>query len=112
MEKERKKFIQFQVTQEELDMIRAKMESMKIRNMSAYLRKMAIDAYCVHLDLKGLREMTTLTRRCSNNLNQYACKANESGSIYKEDIEDLRHLMDRILEAETEILKDLLHLKL
>ena len=105
------KSIRFVLSEKEYRLIRDRMDAMRIRNMSAYLRKMAIDGYCVHLDLDGLREMTTLLKRCSNNLNQYAKKANQSGSIYKEDIEDLRKLMEKIYQAEKRILDDLAHLK-
>ena len=103
--------IQFYVDEKEWELIQEKMAQMQIHNMSAFLRKMALDGYCVHLDLDGLREMTTLLKRCSNNLNQYAKKANQSGSIYKEDIEDLRKLMEKIYQAEKRILDDLAHLK-
>ena len=105
------KSIRFVLSEKEYRLIRDRMDAMRIRNMSAYLRKMAIDGYCVRLDLDGLREMTTLLKRCSNNLNQYAKKANQSGSIYKEDIEDLRKLMEKIYQAEKRILDDLAHLK-
>ena len=55
--------------------------------------------------------MTTLLKRCSNNLNQYARKANQSGSVYAKDIEDLRNLMKEILKNEELILKDLQYIK-
>ena len=103
--------IQFYVDEKEWELIQEKMAQMQIRNMSAYLRKMALDGYCVHLDLRGLREMTTLLKRCSNNLNQYARKANQSGSVYAKDIEDLRNLMKEILKNEELILKDLQYIK-
>ena len=38
--------------------------------MAAYLRKMAVDGYVVNLELPELREMVSLLRRSSNNLNQ------------------------------------------
>ena len=103
--------IQFYFDEKEWELIQEKMAQMQIRNMSAYLRKMALDGYCVHLDLKGFREMTTLLKRCSNNLNQYARKANQSGSVYAKDIEDLRNLMKEILKNEELILKDLQYIK-
>ena len=103
--------IQFYVDEKEWELIQEKMAQMQIRNMSAYLRKMALDGYCVRLDLKGFREMTTLLKRCSNNLNQYARKANQSGSVYAKDIEDLRNLMKEILKNEELILKDLQYIK-
>lgn len=53
-----------------------------ITHPSAYLRKMAMDGYIINLDLSDLKELVRLSRINSNNLNQYAKKANETGSIY------------------------------
>ena len=36
-------------------------------------------------DLSDVRELVLLLRYCSNNLNQYAKRANETGSIYAAD---------------------------
>ena len=58
------------------------MLSMGIRSLSAYIRKMALDGYCLRLDLKELQRMAYLLQMCSNNLNQYAKRANECGKVY------------------------------
>ena len=92
------------VTPAELVQIKEKMSEVDIRNRSAYLRKMALDGYCVNLDFSDIRELVSLLRRCSNNLNQYAKKANETGSIYAEDIRDLKTRLDEIWEGAKEIL--------
>lgn len=91
-------------TPEEVERIEQKMQEVGIRNRSAYLRKMALDGYCVNLDFSDIRELVSLLRRCSNNLNQYAKKANETGSIYAEDIADLRKQQAELWEAMKEIL--------
>ena len=75
--------------------------------MGAYLRKMAMDGYCVNMDLKGITELVRLLRICSNNLNQYAKKANETGSIYKEDIQDLQIRLNEIKDDLKEIMRTL-----
>ena len=72
--------------------------------MSAYLRKMAIDGYVLRLDLPELKEMVSLLRRCSNNLNQIAKRANETGRIYTEDLEDLTEQLDRLWESARQIM--------
>ena len=72
--------------------------------MSAYIRKMALDGYCVKLDLQDIKELIRLLRICSNNLNQYAKRANETGNIYLADIKDLQKWLERIWEAAREIL--------
>ena len=80
------------------------MAEVDVRNRSAYLRKMALDGYCVNMDFSDIRELVSLLRRCSNNLNQYAKKANENGSIYAEDIRDLQTRLDEIWESAKEIM--------
>lgn len=95
------------VTPEELAQIRKRMDEMHIRNRSAYLRKMALNGYCVYMDLSDIRELVSLLRRCSNNLNQYARKANGTGSIYAGDIRDLQARLDQIWAGVKELLEKL-----
>ena len=95
----------FYVTPEERDQIEAKMAQLGTNNMSAYLRKIAIDGYVVQLDLPELREMVSLLRRSSNNLNQLARRANETGRIYPEDLADIRQNQAQLWESAKEILR-------
>jgi hypothetical protein len=100
----RDKWVHFVMTGDEYERMRQKMEEIGIRNQSSYLRKMALDGYCVNLDLGDVKEVISLLRYCSNNLNQYAKRANETGSIYAEDIQDLKQRQREIWEATKEIL--------
>ena len=72
--------------------------------MGAYLRKMALDGYCINLDLQDVKELVSLLRRCSNNLNQYAKRANETGNIYESDIKDLQERLEEIWTDMKEVL--------
>ena len=92
------------VSPEELARIHKKMSEMQTQNRSAYLRKMALDGYCVCLDDTAMRELVSLLRRCSNNLNQYARKANGINKIYARDIEDLQERLDQLWDAAKEIM--------
>ena len=83
------------------------MLSMGIRSLSAYIRKMALDGYCLRLDLKELQRMAYLLQMCSNNLNQYAKRANECGKVYAADMEDLRQRLDELIEIGRQILSRL-----
>lgn len=82
--------LHFRVSKPELERIRNKMEASGILSIGSYLRKMALDGYCLHLDLPQLRRMVYLLQMCSNNLNQYAKVDNENGRVYAADMEDLR----------------------
>ena len=96
--------IHFRVTQSEAERIQKKMDELGIKSKGAYLRKMALDGYCINLDLRDVRELVTLLRRCSNNLNQYAKRANETGSIYQDDIKDVQERLDQVWDAAKEML--------
>ena len=91
----------------ERDIVRRKMEEAGIRNMAAYIRKMAIDGYVIRLDLSDVKEVARLLRINSNNLNQYAKRANETGSIYLEDIKELQRQQERLIELMKGILQRL-----
>ena len=67
--------LKFRVTPQEREMIETKMAQFGTTNMAAYLRKMAIDGYVVKLDLPELRELVSLLRYSSNNLNQLTLRA-------------------------------------
>lgn len=100
----RNRDVHFLASQEEVDRIHQKMDELGIRSMGAYLRKMALDGYCINLELSDVKELVSLLRRCSNNLNQYAKRANETGSIYQADIQDLRERLDNIWTDMKEVL--------
>lgn len=95
------------VSESEMKRIRLKMEELEISCLNAYVRKMALDGYCVKLDLQDVKEMVSLLRRCSNNLNQYAKRANETGNIYAEDIKDLQSRFEEIWNVAKEIMERL-----
>ena len=97
--------INFWVTPEEQKLIEGKMEKAGIRNMSAYLRKLAIDGYIVRLDVPELRELLTQARRAGANLNQLTKRVNETGRIYAADLQDLRQSQER-LQTATDALLD------
>lgn len=97
--------MQLVISQKEADLIKERMAELGITNLSAYLRKMAVDGYIIHLDTGDIQEMVRLLRICSNNLNQYARRANETGSIYATDVEDLRERLDGLWDQMDRLLR-------
>lgn len=81
--------LNFRVSPQELEWIETKMAQMGTVNRESYLRKMAIDGYVVKLDLPELKELLSLMRRSSNNLNQLTKRVHETGRIYDADMEDI-----------------------
>ena len=79
----------FWVSADEMELIQQKMAQFGTKNLSAYLRKMAVDGYVVQLDLPELKQMISLLRYTSNNINQIAKRLNESGRAYDTDLAEI-----------------------
>ena len=109
----RKRDIQLKVrvTPEERAMIEAKMAQLGTTNMAAFMRKMAIDGYVVKLDLPELRELVSLLRYSSNNLNQLTRRVHETGRVYTADMEDILQNQEQIWQAASGILSRLAAIK-
>lgn len=97
--------VEFVLTETEAALIKERMAELGITNLSAYLRKMAVDGYIIHLDMGSIQEMIRLLRICSNNLNQYTRRANETGSVYAADVEDLRTRLDDLWNGMDKLLR-------
>ena len=107
MPPEKSKAIYIKVSPRELQAIRERMESVGIRNLSAYMLKMAMNGFIIQLDMSDMKEVLRLMKINSNNLNQYVKKANETGSIYKEDIMELVGMHKELLQMLGEMLERL-----
>lgn len=94
----------FRVSEREKDMIQKKMALLGTRNMSSYLRKMAIDGQAVRLEVPELKEIVRLLRYSSNNLNQLAKRANETGAVYEVDVAGLRNNFEEMWGATERIM--------
>lgn len=97
----------FRLNDDELKLIKNKMELFGVQNMSAYLRKMAIDGYVINLDIPEISELITLLRRASNNINQIAKKVNSTDRIYEREIKEIQNFQDEIWSKTDLILKKL-----
>ena len=93
---ERTKRLEIRLTPKEMEQIESRMKEIGIRNRSAYLRKMALDGYMIQMDLSDVGEAVRLLRINSNTLNQYTMKANETGSIYQDDIRELQEQQEKL----------------
>ena len=99
--------IGFRVTEEEKEMIYKRMRQTKISNLRAYLLKMAIDGRVIQIDLTNTNECTRLLRNISNNINQIARRANETGNFYPADVEEIKNRQDEMWEQQEKILRAL-----
>ena len=101
----------FYVSKNEMELIQQKMQSFGTSNMSAYLRKMAIDGYVLKLDLPELKELVSLLRRWSNNLNQLTHRVHQTGRVYDADLQELTTQQETIWDGVKQILRQLAKLR-
>ena len=106
----REQQIHLRVSQEEYNLIKQKMVQCGCINMSAYLRKMAIDGLIVNLDMPEMKEILRLLRYNGNNINQIAKRLNTEEDIYISDITDIKEKQTEILKLIREIYLKLLKL--
>jgi hypothetical protein len=102
--------IKIRVSEDEKNKIINRMKSLSITNMSAYVRKIAIDGMIVNLNISELKELSGLMRRISNNINQIAKKVNSTGSIYKSEIDTILSNQEELWNLYSKILKQLLRI--
>ena len=102
--------VQFYVSAGELEMIREKMAFVGTDNLSAFLRKMAIDGQIIKLDLPELKETQTLLRHTSDNFNQLTKRVNATGRLYNEDLADMKGSLDQVWDRFNGILQRLARL--
>lgn len=99
--------LNFRVSPEELALIEQKMAQLGTTNREAYLRKMALDGYVVRLELPELKELVSLMRYSSNNLNQLTRRVHETGRIYDADLEDITRRQEALWDGVHQVLTQL-----
>ena len=101
----------FWVSKAEKSMIEEKMTQAGMTNLSAYLRRIAIDGMIVRLEPPELKEMVSLLRYASNNINQIARRMNESGRVYDTDLEQVVQNQEQLWDMANGILVKLAGIK-
>ena len=100
----RKIVLRVPVTPEEQELIRQKMALLHTRNFSAYARKMLIDGYVVHIDTTDIRAQTAELQKIGVNINQIARRINSTGTVYAQDLEDIKGALAQIWQLQRSIL--------
>ena len=99
--------ISVRLTEEEHRLLKEKMARIGVTNQEAFLRKMALDGLVIKLDLPELKQMISLLRYTSNNINQIAKRLNESGRAYDTDLAEILEKQERLWQLANDILMKL-----
>lgn len=95
--------IHIRLSNDELKLIKEKMQLHNCENMSAFIRKMAIDGYVINFDIPELDELISLLRRTSNNLNQIAKKVNSTDKIFENEIKEIQNHQSEIWKMTNQV---------
>ncbi len=83
----------------------AKFEISGMQSKSSFLRQLIIAGFVYDVDYSYLREYNYLLGKISTNLNQIAKRINESRSIYKTDMDEIKGEMEKLWKVQKAMLK-------
>lgn len=107
----RDKQIIIRITEEEKELFEEKLRKSGIKNMSLFIRKCVLEKNIYVIDLAPFYKIQELLANESNNINQIAKRVNSTGVIYKNDIEDMKKMINTTSYNVLEILNFLMNLE-
>ena len=70
--------------EQELSLIRHKMNQLGTHNFGAYARKMLIDGYIIKVDYTEQKKLAAAVSRVASNINQICRRINSIGHVYED----------------------------
>ena len=95
------------VTEEEYAQIQARMALVGTGNLSAFLRKLALDGRIVLLDMDEIKTLVSLLRRTSANVNPIAKRVNSTSRVYENDLAEIQNRLGEVWLALDDVLRKL-----
>lgn len=105
MKNTRNTFLLVRINDEERAQIQTRMALAGTKNMSAFIRKMALDGRIILLDMDEIKTLVSLLRRTSANVNQIAKRVNATSRVYENDLAEIQNRLGEVWAA----LDDVLH---
>lgn len=96
--------VQFYLDDEEQYILDEKFKLSGMKSKSAFLRKLILYGYVYDVDYSYLRNYNTELGRISSSLNQIAKRINSTGNIYKEDMDEVKELMNKVWHTQKSML--------
>lgn len=84
------------VTPDEKMFIQKKMQLLGTNNFNLYARKMLMDGYVIQVDLSKYHELANEVNKVGVNINQIAKNSNTRGTIYFDEMCQLKELMNEL----------------
>lgn len=107
MKNTRNTFLLVRINDEERAQIQTRMALAGTKNMSAFIRKMALDGRIILLDMDEIKTLVSLLRRTSANVNQIAKRVNSTGRVYENDLSEIQNRLGEVWVALDGVLRKL-----
>lgn len=91
----RKNGIYLMFSDDELEILNKKYELSGCKTLRQFIMKCILEKDIFVLDMKVFKDMSTNIGRITSNVNQIAKRVNSTGIIYKDDMNDLRKLLEK-----------------
>ena len=93
--RERNHQLKIYLSEEEKEFFKEKMKLAKCRTMSHFIRKCVMEKEIYEVDLEPFRDLQGLLSNATNSLNQIAKRVNQTGIIYRYDIEEMKKSIEK-----------------
>ena len=91
----RKNGIYLMLSDDELEILNKKYELSGCKTLRQFIMKCILEKDIFVLDMKVFKEMSTNIGRITGSINQIAKRVNSTSIIYKDDINDLKKLLEK-----------------
>ena len=87
--------IYLMLSDDELEILNKKYELSGYKTLRRFIMKCLLEKDIFVLDMKVFKDMSTNIGRITSNVNQIAKRVNSTGIIYKDDMNDLKKLLEK-----------------
>ena len=87
------------LNEQELSVVRHKMNQLGTRNFGAYARKMLIDGYIIKVDYTEQKKLAAAVNKIGANINNICRRINSTGHFYQDDIDELKEKLDLVWQS-------------
>ena len=84
------------LNEQELNLIRHKMNQLGTCNFGAYARKMLIDGYIIKVDYTEQKKLAAAVSRAATNINHICRRINQTEHYYADDVAELKERQKEI----------------
>ena len=95
---------EFYLSDEEQIIYNKKFQLSGMKDKSSFLRKLILYGFVYNVDYSYLRNYNAELGRISSSLNQIAKRINSTDNVYKEDMDEVKELMNQVWHTQKSML--------